>query len=260
MQAVREQAHSELSPSNVLTVRVKICGVANAADAVALAALRPDAIGFVFWPRSPRAAQPEAVAEWTRGWPTGLLKVGVFVDAAPDEVRRTAELAGLDVIQWHNDRLPPPPIPAGCRLWQVARIKSSFDGGCSSDSHPAIDALLLDSYSASLPGGTGQPLDWAAARQFVTQRSLPVLLAGGLTPGGPYVSMPIVAGLLKSGASTGTMVAFLTSWSLWAVSRLPLEIGILGWQFMFIRLGSTFIFPPIAGIIANVITRFVSTL
>ncbi|MFC1538439.1 permease [Candidatus Latescibacterota bacterium] len=85
-------------------------------------------------------------------------------------------------------------------------------------------------------------------------------LAGGLTPGGPYVSMPIVAGLLKSGASTGTMVAFLTSWSLWAVARLPLEIGILGWQFTFIRLGSTFVFPPLAGIIANVISRFISTL
>ncbi|MFC1541385.1 permease [Candidatus Latescibacterota bacterium] len=83
-------------------------------------------------------------------------------------------------------------------------------------------------------------------------------LAGGLTPGGPYVSMPIVAGLLKSGASTGTMVAFLTSWSLWAVARLPLEIGILGWQFTFIRLGSTFVFPPLAGIIANVISKLVS--
>ena len=54
-------------------------------------------------------------------------------------------------------------------------------------------------------------------------------LAGGITPGGPYVSLPIVAGLLKSGASAGTMVAFLTSWSLWAVARLPMEVGILGW-------------------------------
>jgi uncharacterized protein len=83
-------------------------------------------------------------------------------------------------------------------------------------------------------------------------------LAGGLTPGGPYVSLPIVAGLLKSGASTGTMVAFLTSWSLWAVARIPMEVGILGWQFTAIRLGSTLIFPPIAGIIASVISRWLS--
>jgi uncharacterized membrane protein YraQ (UPF0718 family) len=76
-------------------------------------------------------------------------------------------------------------------------------------------------------------------------------VAGGVTPGGPYVSLPIVAGLLRSGASIGTLVAFLTGWSLWAVSRLPMEAGILGWKFMFIRLAVTFFFPPIAGILAQ---------
>lgn len=75
--------------------------------------------------------------------------------------------------------------------------------------------------------------------------------AGGLAPGGPYVSLPIVAGLLKSGASIGTMVAFLTGWSLWAIGRLPMEVGILGWKFTLIRVISTFIFPPIAGLIAH---------
>jgi len=76
-------------------------------------------------------------------------------------------------------------------------------------------------------------------------------VAGGLAPGGPYVSLPIVAGLLRSGAGVGTMVAFLTGWSLWAVSRLPMEFGILGWRFTLIRLASTFFFPPIAGLIAQ---------
>ncbi len=82
-------------------------------------------------------------------------------------------------------------------------------------------------------------------------------IAGGLTPGGPYVSLPIVAGLLKSGAGTGTMVAFLTSWSLWAVARLPMEFGILGWKFTLIRLASTFLFPPAAGMIANMLSRLI---
>jgi uncharacterized membrane protein YraQ (UPF0718 family) len=77
-------------------------------------------------------------------------------------------------------------------------------------------------------------------------------VAGGLAPGGPYVSLPVVAGLLHSGASVGTMVAFLTGWSLWAVSRLPMEVGILGWKFTFIRIVSTFFFPPIAGLLAQV--------
>ena len=76
-------------------------------------------------------------------------------------------------------------------------------------------------------------------------------VAGGLTPGGPYVSLPIVAGLLRSGAGVGTMVAFLTGWSLWGIGRLPMEIGILGWKFTMIRLVCTFFFPPIAGWIAQ---------
>ena len=74
---------------------------------------------------------------------------------------------------------------------------------------------------------------------------------GGLAPGGPFVSLPIAAGFLRLGASVGTMVAFLTAWSLWAFSRLPLEIGIMGWKFTLVRLACTFFFPPIAGLIAN---------
>ena len=76
-------------------------------------------------------------------------------------------------------------------------------------------------------------------------------IAGGISPGGPYVSLPIIAGLLKSGASVGTMVAFLTGWSLWAIGRFPMEIGIVGWKFTLIRFVSTFFFPPIAGFIAQ---------
>ena len=74
---------------------------------------------------------------------------------------------------------------------------------------------------------------------------------GGFTPGGPYVTLPIAAGLLRTGASVGTMVAFMTGWSLLAFSRLPLEVGLLGWKFTLIRLACTFFFPVIAGLIAN---------
>jgi len=77
-------------------------------------------------------------------------------------------------------------------------------------------------------------------------------IAGAFAPGGPYVSLPVAAGLLRTGAGVGTMVAFLTGWSLWAVSRLPMEVGILGWKFTLIRLASTFFFPPIAGLIAHI--------
>jgi len=83
-------------------------------------------------------------------------------------------------------------------------------------------------------------------------------VVGGFMPGGPYISLPIAAGLLRVGASVGTMVALLTGWSLLAFTRLPLEVGIMGWQFTLIRLACTFIFPPIAGLIANTFFSHIS--
>lgn len=76
-------------------------------------------------------------------------------------------------------------------------------------------------------------------------------LAGGITPGGPYVSFPIVAALYKAGAGIGPIVAYVTAWSLWAGGRLPMEIGLVGPKVTLIRFVSTFIFPPIAGLIAQ---------
>lgn len=78
-------------------------------------------------------------------------------------------------------------------------------------------------------------------------------LAGGFSPGGPYVSLPIAVAFVRSGASIGTMVSFLTAWSLWAVARLPMEVGILGWKLTLARITSTIVFPPIAGLIAHAI-------
>jgi len=78
-------------------------------------------------------------------------------------------------------------------------------------------------------------------------------LAGGLMPGGPFISMPIAAGLWQAGANIGTMVALITGWSLWALTRLPIEIGIMGWKFTTIRLCVTFTFPIITGLLANLI-------
>lgn len=76
-------------------------------------------------------------------------------------------------------------------------------------------------------------------------------IAGGISPGGPYVSLPLAIGLVKAGAGVGVMVAYLTGWSLLAFARIPMEVGILGWRLTLVRLACTFIFPPIAGLIAN---------
>lgn len=78
-------------------------------------------------------------------------------------------------------------------------------------------------------------------------------LAGTLAPGGPYINFPVVAALLRAGAGVGTAVAFLTAWSLTAITRLPLEIGIIGWRFALARFAVSFFFPPIAGWLAHVL-------
>lgn len=75
--------------------------------------------------------------------------------------------------------------------------------------------------------------------------------AGAITPGGPFVSFPLVATIYRSGAGIGTVVGFITAWSLWSITRLPMEIGIVGPRVTLIRVLSTLIFPPLAGLIAR---------
>lgn len=77
--------------------------------------------------------------------------------------------------------------------------------------------------------------------------------AGALTPGGPFVSFPIAAGLMGAGACTGPLVAFVTGWLLLSVTRLPLEVGILGWKLTLARLACTFFVPTLAGYMAYLI-------
>lgn len=158
---------------------VKICGLAAGSDVSAVAALRPDAVGFVLWPGSKRHARLEDVRAWTRDLPAGLLKVGVFVDASPDDVRRALDAAGLDVAQLHGAERAEDFSGLGFRQWRALSLRSAKEpvpGGWS------VDAFLVDTYSAQSPGGTGQVGDWALARAFVSRCPKPVLLAGGLTP------------------------------------------------------------------------------
>lgn len=99
-------------------------------------------------------------------------------------------------------------------------------------------------------------LDWIGTKSGM-RGILIGTVAGGFAIGGPYVSLPIAAGLMRSGASIGTIVAFLTGWSLWAISRLPMEFGILGWKVTLIRIISVFFFPPAAGLIAQALAKVI---
>jgi len=158
---------------------VKICGLARCEDVQAVAHMQPDALGFIFWPGSPRYVEPEQVAEWTKTLPPGLLKVGVFVDDSPEEVSRVVKVARLDVAQLHGLEEPGVAAALPCRVWKVVHLDRVSVGSLAAYS---VDAFLADSYSATSPGGTGQVADWSLVRDFVDQQTTPVILAGGLHP------------------------------------------------------------------------------
>lgn len=158
---------------------IKICGNASLSDARAVAACKPDAMGFILWPGSKRYVAADAVANWIPELPSGILMVGVFVDAMPAEVDRAMRLAGLDIAQLHGAEKPEDYAHLGRRLWKVARVPGQDPAAAGGW---PVDALLVDSYSDASPGGTGTVGDWPAAATFVTAVNKPVLLAGGLTP------------------------------------------------------------------------------
>ena len=82
-------------------------------------------------------------------------------------------------------------------------------------------------------------------------------VVGGLVPGAPYATFPLVASLYQAGASLGAVVGFVSAWALWSVSRLPVEIALIDPRPALIRYAITFVVPPIAGVLAEVVDRFV---
>ena len=161
-----------------MAIYVKICGLCSADDVRAAVEAGADALGFVFWPRSPRAVTPHQVAAWLDGIRPAQDRVGVFVDTAPDIACAIAEQAGLNVLQLHGAEDVEAFRRFRGRLWQVRRLYHPPNVGMGR----APDTYVLDSGTAGQPGGTGQTLDWDAAAQFVRAADRPVILAGGLTP------------------------------------------------------------------------------
>jgi phosphoribosylanthranilate isomerase len=149
---------------------LKVCGITNQPDATAAIASGATAIGFNFYPRSPRYIAPELAA----GIATpGALRVGVFVNQAAARIAEIARLAALDVAQLHGDETPAQ-YPAGIAVWKAVRVSPDFDfsqlAGC-----PA-EALLLDGPAAELYGGAGLCFDWNLARDARHR----IIVAGGL--------------------------------------------------------------------------------
>lgn len=157
---------------------VKICGICSKGDLGQISAFRPDAMGFIQWPQSPRYVEAEEVGQWET--PEGIRRVGVFVSPSEAELAHAAQYGRFDALQihripdnWSLDR----EIFQRLEVWRALKPEELYFMDCG---YP-FDRFLLDSYDPKTVGGTGKTVDWSKARDLVRASSTPILLAGGLT-------------------------------------------------------------------------------
>jgi phosphoribosylanthranilate isomerase len=150
---------------------LKICGITNPEDAQAAMDAGAGAIGFNFYPRSPRYIAPERACAIATA--AGIWRVGVFVNEPRAHVEQVARVAALDVAQLHGDESPAD-YPATLPVWKAARVTAGFDF-TPFESCPA-EAILLDGPAAELYGGAGLAFDWTVASALRKR----IILAGGL--------------------------------------------------------------------------------
>jgi len=150
---------------------LKVCGITNRDDADAAVSAGATAIGFNFYPRSPRYVSAETAAGIAT--PPGVRRVGVFVNEGPSRIADIARFARLDVAQLHGKEARDQ-YPDGVSVWKAARVGAGFD--LSTFENCPAEALLLDGPAGDLYGGAGQTFDWSLA----AAARLRIILAGGL--------------------------------------------------------------------------------
>ena len=162
-----------------MDLKVKICGITNVDDAKAAADAGADALGFMFYPPSPRNLTIDAAAKIAHHISPFVLRVGVFVDPDPDVVLSAISACGLNLLQFHGEESPEFCQQFGVMTMKAFRIRDSE----SLESLPQYrtDAYLLDSYVAGRQGGTGEQFNWDLAIE-AKKHCKPIFLAGGLTP------------------------------------------------------------------------------
>ncbi|MDA3904434.1 MAG: phosphoribosylanthranilate isomerase [Desulfuromusa sp.] len=162
----------------MMTTRIKICGITNLEDALCAVDAGADALGFVFYAKSPRYVLPEQVGQIISKLPPLVTTVGLFVNAAPETIKQTMRTAGLNVVQLHGDETPEDCYLNPYPVIKAVRIKDA-DSLAGIDQY-GVSALLLDAWSDQQYGGTGESFDWQLAKKLTGQ--LPLILAGGLNP------------------------------------------------------------------------------
>jgi phosphoribosylanthranilate isomerase len=159
-------------------MRVKICGITREADALLAMELGAWAIGFVFWPGSPRRIEPGRAQEIVRRVPPLAMPVGVFVDQPMEYVQAVADEVGLGAVQLHGAESAE---SAGALRQPVIKAIGVREG-CEAEvlAWPSGGLVLLDAHDPTRRGGTGKAVDWDLASRLAAQRL--VVLAGGLRP------------------------------------------------------------------------------
>jgi phosphoribosylanthranilate isomerase len=159
---------------------VKVCGITNPADARVAAEAGADAVGFIF-AESPRLVAAEEARRVSIALPENVLKVGVFVNAPPEEVLRAAAEAGLDMAQLHGDETPETVAAVragGLPVMKAIRVRNADD--LADVERFDADLFLLDAYSEKARGGTGERFDWGAAKSLKGRGN--IVVSGGLAP------------------------------------------------------------------------------
>ncbi len=160
-------------------VAVKICGITNLDDGLAAVQAGADAVGFVFCPTSPRAVDVATARTISQALPPFVSRVGVFVDAAREDMARIADQVGLDLVQLHGCESPDEAATAPRRVIKALHVGKDLDPNQASAFKDQAAAVLLDAASQQAAGGTGQCWDWSKARPFRSQIAH-LIIAGGL--------------------------------------------------------------------------------
>lgn len=157
---------------------IKICGLTRPEDVDAAVLAGADAIGFVFYPKSPRYVSPEQAAALVRRLPPFVMAVGLFVNTPAADIEKILEQVPLNLLQFHGDE-----PPEACRRWnrpylRAARVQPGLDLVQYATAFKDARALLLDAFVEGYGGG-GHTFDW---RLIPDNLSLPIVLSGGLNP------------------------------------------------------------------------------
>lgn len=158
-------------------VRSKICGITRMEDALAAVEAGADAIGFVFYAKSPRAVTVQLARAIIAGLPPFVTTVGLFVNASACELNETLDAVPLDLLQFHGDETPDECAGYHRPYIKALRVKAGDDIAASCAAYAGASGILLDAYVEGIPGGTGEAFDWSLIPQGLSK---PIILAGGL--------------------------------------------------------------------------------